>query len=170
MFDQVVNGLRRDLLDRALGKPLCGLLLASSVAVHVVVTVGIVEQANCLPAPFDLQLEHDRVALQRTALELDQDARVVSETTGERISHPRNVVARPANSLRSMANDAKQKARAELRTAQAKYERSETEREKAASARRESFQRARKAGMTLREIGEVVGMHHTRVGEILRRD
>jgi hypothetical protein len=69
-----------------------------------------------------------------------------------------------------MANDAKRKARAELLKAQAKYERSEIEREKAADARRESFQRARKAGMTLREIGEVVGMHHTRVGEIIRRD
>jgi hypothetical protein len=69
-----------------------------------------------------------------------------------------------------MPNDAKQKARAELLKAQTRYQRSETEREKAGDARRESFQRARKAGMTLREIGEVVGMHHTRVGEILRRD
>jgi hypothetical protein len=69
-----------------------------------------------------------------------------------------------------MANDAKRKARAELLKAQAKYERSEAEREKAADARSESFRQARKAGMTLREIGKVVRMHHTRVGEILRRD
>lgn len=69
-----------------------------------------------------------------------------------------------------MSNDAKQKARSELLKAQARYERSDAERNKAGDSRRESFQRARKAGMTLREIGEVVGMHHTRVGEILRRD
>ena len=67
-----------------------------------------------------------------------------------------------------MAKDAKQKARAELRAAQAAFERVETQREKAGSARRKSFERAREAGMTLREIGEVVGLHHTRVGQIIR--
>jgi len=67
-----------------------------------------------------------------------------------------------------MAKDAKQKARTELRAAQAAFERAEMQREKAGSARRKSFERAQKAGMTLREIGEIVGLHHTRVGEILR--
>ncbi len=69
-----------------------------------------------------------------------------------------------------MVKDAKQKARAELRAAQTAFERAETQRGKAGSARRKSFERAQKAGMTLREIGEVVALHHTRVGEILRRD
>ncbi len=61
----------------------------------------------------------------------------------------------------------KQKARAELLKAQAEYERAETQREKATDARRRSFVHAQKAGMTLREIGKVVGLHHTRVGEII---
>ena len=69
-----------------------------------------------------------------------------------------------------MSSDPKQKACAELRAAQAAFERAESQREKAGGARRKSFERARRAGMTLREIGEVVGLHHTRVGEILRRD
>ena len=67
-----------------------------------------------------------------------------------------------------MPTDPRQKARADLRTAQAAFERAESQREKAGSARRKSFERAQKAGMTLREIGEIVGLHHTRVGQILR--
>jgi hypothetical protein len=67
-----------------------------------------------------------------------------------------------------MAGDTKQKVRADLRAAQTAFERAETQRGKAGSARRKSFERAQKAGMTLREIGEIVGLHHTRVGEILR--
>jgi hypothetical protein len=67
-----------------------------------------------------------------------------------------------------MADDAKQKASADVRRAQGEFERAETHRGKASHARRESFERARKAGMTLREIGEVAGLHHTRVGQIIR--
>jgi hypothetical protein len=67
-----------------------------------------------------------------------------------------------------MAEEAQQKARAELRSAQAAFERAEVQREKVSTARRESFERAQEAGLTLRDIGEVVGLHHTRVGEILR--
>jgi len=69
-----------------------------------------------------------------------------------------------------MAGDVKQKTRDDLRAAQAAFERAESQREKAGSARRKSFEKAQRAGMTLREIGEIVGLHHTRVGEILRRD
>jgi len=38
--------------------------------VQIVLSVGVVDQANRLPAPVDPQLEHDRVALQRPAVEL----------------------------------------------------------------------------------------------------
>ncbi len=69
-----------------------------------------------------------------------------------------------------MPGDPKQKAHANLRKAQTVFERSETQREKAGDARRKSFEQAQEAGMTLREIGKVVGLHHTRVGEILRGD
>jgi hypothetical protein len=66
-----------------------------------------------------------------------------------------------------MATDAKQKARAGVLRAQAKFERTGSQHEQAREARRESFEQARKAGMTLREIAEVAGLHWTRVGNIL---
>jgi DNA-directed RNA polymerase specialized sigma24 family protein len=34
--------------------------------------------------------------------------------------------------------------------------------------RREVFEKAQEAGLTLREIGELAGIHHTTVGEIIR--
>jgi hypothetical protein len=69
-----------------------------------------------------------------------------------------------------MANDPKQKARADVQRAQSKFERTGSQHEKARTARRESFERARKAGLTLREIGEAADLHLTRVREILRRN
>jgi len=64
-----------------------------------------------------------------------------------------------------MAGDSKETVRAELRRAQEDYERNVAA---ARDARRKSFERAQKAGLSLREIGEEVGLHHTRVREILR--
>jgi hypothetical protein len=64
-----------------------------------------------------------------------------------------------------MANDPKQKALADAQRAQLAYERDvEATRE----ARRKSFERAQKAGLSLRDIGDAVGLHRSRVGEILR--
>jgi hypothetical protein len=66
-----------------------------------------------------------------------------------------------------MSDSAKQKARAAIKSAQSKFERTGDKHEEARVARRESFEQARKAGMTLREIGEVADLHRSRVAEIL---
>ena len=60
---------------------------------------------------------------------------------------------------------AEKKARQELRRARANVERKLHE---AHAERLASFQRARKAGISLRDIAEEVGLHWTRVGQILR--
>ena len=64
-----------------------------------------------------------------------------------------------------MANDPKQKALADAQRAQLAYARDV---EAAREARRKSFERAQKAGLSLRDIGDAVGLHRSRVGEILR--
>ncbi len=64
-----------------------------------------------------------------------------------------------------MTNDPKQKALADAQRAQLAYERDV---EAAREARRKSFERAQKAGLSLRDIGDAVGLHRSRVGEILR--
>lgn len=64
-----------------------------------------------------------------------------------------------------MANDPKQKALVEATLAQRDYERSVTA---ARESRRKSFDRAQKAGSSLRDIGKAVGLHPTRVREIIR--
>jgi hypothetical protein len=66
-----------------------------------------------------------------------------------------------------MAKDQRQKARVDVRRAQAKLEGAQGKVEEARQARRESFERARKAGLTLREIGEAAELHWTRVGNVL---
>jgi F0F1-type ATP synthase membrane subunit b/b' len=66
-----------------------------------------------------------------------------------------------------MAKDERQKARANVRRAQAKLEGAQSKVEEARQARRESFEQARKAGLTLREIGEAAELHWTRVGNVL---
>jgi hypothetical protein len=59
----------------------------------------------------------------------------------------------------------KQKAREDLRRVQASFEKKVKE---ARAERLASFKRAQKAGLSLREISEEVGLHWTRVGEVLR--
>jgi hypothetical protein len=61
--------------------------------------------------------------------------------------------------------EARQKAEQGVREAQKDFERQTAD---AHAARRKAFERARKAGLTLREIGEQAGLHHTTVGEIIR--
>lgn len=65
-----------------------------------------------------------------------------------------------------MAN-AHGKAREDVRRAQVNFER------KLAAAhaeRRKSFERAQKAGLSLRDIADEVGLHRSRVGQIIRGD
>ncbi len=68
-----------------------------------------------------------------------------------------------------MADQAWQKALADVRRAQAKFASAQDEVEKARKERRKSFERARKAGLTLREIGEAADLHWSRIGEVLDR-
>lgn len=68
-----------------------------------------------------------------------------------------------------MTDDAQQKARAEVKRAQSQFERTGNKHEEARQARRQSFERARKAGLTLREIGEVANLHRSRVAEVLSK-
>lgn len=65
-----------------------------------------------------------------------------------------------------MAPDAK-KARAEVRRVQAGFGRAQSQRDNAAAVRREGFERARQAGLSMREIAREADLHHSRVAEIL---
>lgn len=71
-----------------------------------------------------------------------------------------------------MTEAAEQKARQAVRRAQAEFERDQKQlheaRAKSRDRRRESFERAQQAGLSLRDIGEEIGLHPTRVREILR--
>jgi DNA-directed RNA polymerase specialized sigma24 family protein len=64
-----------------------------------------------------------------------------------------------------MPTDPKAALRASVRAAQDRYD---AESEAAREARRDAWAKAQEEGLTLREIGEVVGLHHTRVGQIIR--
>jgi hypothetical protein len=64
-----------------------------------------------------------------------------------------------------MGDAAREKALKDVRRAQADFERQVA---KAREARRKSFERAQRTGLTLRQIGEQSGLHHTTVGEIIR--
>lgn len=64
-----------------------------------------------------------------------------------------------------MAAPDPKKALADARRAQTEFERTVND---ARAARRRSFEQAHAAGFSLREIAEAVGLHYTRVGEILK--
>ena len=59
----------------------------------------------------------------------------------------------------------KTEARTAVRAAQKQFERDS---KAARQARRKAFARAQKDGLSLREIGEIVGLDHSRVGQIIR--
>lgn len=65
-----------------------------------------------------------------------------------------------------MPSDAKlASARKAVKAAQRQYKRDSAAADR---ARRTAFREAQKAGLSLRQIGEAVGLHHTRVGQIIR--
>jgi DNA-directed RNA polymerase specialized sigma24 family protein len=66
-----------------------------------------------------------------------------------------------------MADDAKRHAAKAVKAAQKRFERDS---KAARQARRKAFARAQKDGLSLREIGELVGLDHSRVGQIIRGD
>ena len=64
-----------------------------------------------------------------------------------------------------MVADLKQKARVALRRAQVQYEK---DAEAVKEARRKALADAQASGLSLREIGKEVGLHYSRVSEILK--
>jgi DNA-directed RNA polymerase specialized sigma24 family protein len=65
-----------------------------------------------------------------------------------------------------MPDDAQRKAAAEaVKAIQREFLRQTAD---AHAARRKVFKEAQSAGLTLREIGELAGVHYTTVGEIIR--
>jgi DNA-directed RNA polymerase specialized sigma24 family protein len=67
-----------------------------------------------------------------------------------------------------MPNDSTQKAASRaVKAAQKQFERDS---KAAREARRKAFAKAQKDGLSLREIGELVGLDHSRVGQIIRGD
>lgn len=63
-----------------------------------------------------------------------------------------------------MADATNQKARRAARAAQARFER---ELDGAHKARRKAFAEAQKAGLSLRDIAEEVGLHRSRIAQII---
>jgi len=63
-----------------------------------------------------------------------------------------------------MADTEEQKARQAVRAAQAQYER---EHKKSRATRRKAFAAAQKSGLSLRQIAEEAGVHHSTVAEII---
>jgi hypothetical protein len=63
-----------------------------------------------------------------------------------------------------MGSVEEQKVRRAVRDAQAQYER---DRDRASAARRKAFTAAQKSGLSLRQIADEVGVHHSTVAEII---
>jgi uncharacterized membrane protein len=67
-----------------------------------------------------------------------------------------------------MPDDVKRRGAAKaVKAAQQQFERDS---KAARQARRKAFAKAQKDGLSLREIGELVGLDHSRVGQIIRGD
>ena len=64
-----------------------------------------------------------------------------------------------------MPTDPKDTLRASVLAAQERYD---ADTEATREARRDAFAKAQEEGLSLREIGEIVGLHHTRVSQIIR--
>lgn len=64
-----------------------------------------------------------------------------------------------------MSGPDEQKARRAVRAAQETYER---ERDQVRAKRQRAFADAQKAGLSLRQIAEEVGLHHSRVADVIR--
>ncbi len=64
--------------------------------------------------------------------------------------------------------DARKQARAEAQRAQARFVRKQDQLDDATRARRESFKRAADAGLSMAEIADAVGLHRTRVNQIIK--
>ncbi len=63
-----------------------------------------------------------------------------------------------------MSVDPKQRLRNAVRAAQERYVEDSAA---ARQARREAFRKAQAEGLSHREIGEAVGLHHSRIGQII---
>jgi hypothetical protein len=63
-----------------------------------------------------------------------------------------------------MADASNQTARRAVRAAQARFEREQLASQK---ARRKAFAEAQKAGLSLRDIGDEVGLHRSRIAQII---
>jgi gamma-glutamyl phosphate reductase len=64
-----------------------------------------------------------------------------------------------------MADAKDEKTRRAVRAAQERFER---EQGAAHEARRKAFAKAQESGLSLRAIGDEVGLHHTRISQIIR--
>ena len=64
-----------------------------------------------------------------------------------------------------MPADAKQQVRKAVRDAQARFER---DAQAVRDARRKAFADAQAAGLSLREIADEAGLHHSRIAEVIR--